>query len=313
MTGKHEARHGGETRHGREARPSRETKRADAQDGRRGKWGWLRTVLMILLALVFVGSGAKLLITQMQYRASDKLYSSAASRFTVAVTPAPASSSSGGQAHAQSGGNGSGDAAEASDVECAPISVDFEALREVNPEVIGWIYCEGTQINYPVVQASDNDAYLHRSFDGTYNPSGSIFAEAENRPGFADANTILYGHHMRNGSMFAGLEAWADPAYAAAHPVLWILTPECDYKVYLFAGYITDARSSVYSVYPEYGVDVAEYVQAAREASDFPAPDVPEAEKYVLLSTCAYTFDYARYVVHGAMVPLSGTEENGEG
>lgn len=85
-----------------------------------------------------------------------------------------------------------------------------------------YLYGEDTVINYPIVQAEDNDYYLHRNYDRTYNVSGSIFVEAENRPGFLDCDTILYGHHMNDGSMFAGIDNWGKQAYYEAHPVLWL-------------------------------------------------------------------------------------------
>lgn len=245
---------------------------------------------------------------QLQYRASEKLYDETASLYTASSAPRPEDPSGNGSAPGREGGSPAGGADTASErllPETAPITVDFDALRAVNPDVIGWIWCEGTVINYPVLQAEDDDYYLHRSFDGSYNAAGSIFAEAMNGRDFQDANTILYGHHMRNGAMFAGLEDWQDPAFAAEHPVMWILTPRRDYKVYLISGYTTSALSTVYTVFPSAGEALDEYLAEALGNSDFSPAEVPEAEKYVVLSTCSYVFDYARYVIHGAMLPAS--------
>ena len=194
---------------------------------------------------------------------------------------------------------------DAGPLEYAPIAVDFEALREVNPDIVGWIYCEDTVINYPVVQAEDNDYYLHRNYDGTYNVSGSIFVEANNRPGFLDCDTILYGHHMNDGSMFACIDNWGKQAYYEEHPVLWLLTPEQDYKVVLFSGYTTSAFSETYDIYPEPGPEWEAFRDGRLEKSDFLADvDLTGCVQTVTLSTCAYVFDFARHVLHGALIPV---------
>ena len=89
----------------------------------------------------------------------------------------------------------------------APISVDFASLREINDDVIGWIYVEAIpDINYPVVQGTDNSEYLHSTYKGTYNFAGTIFIDCENSRDFGDCNTIVYGHNMKNGSMFGSLK-----------------------------------------------------------------------------------------------------------
>ena len=80
------------------------------------------------------------------------------------------------------------------------LKIDFEGLQAVNPDVIAWIDIPGLSISYPVVQGTDNAYYLHHLFTGEYNGSGSIFADWHNQPDFADPNTIVYGHNMKNGS-----------------------------------------------------------------------------------------------------------------
>lgn len=92
--------------------------------------------------------------------------------------------------------------APAKDASGVPV-IDFNALAQTNPEVVGWIYAPGTNINYPVVQATDNSKYLNTLFDGTSNASGAIFLDYEdNAPGMVDQQTTIYGHHMNDGSMF---------------------------------------------------------------------------------------------------------------
>lgn len=260
----------------------------------------IRWIVMGLLLAVFLFSGISVAATLYRYKVSDQRYEDAAEKF-VAV--------SGDRSYIEPKiGDGQEPAAEGApeeDWELPPITVDFEGLSEVNSDIVGWIYGEDTLIDYPVVQGEDDDFYLHHSYDKTSSSSGAIFVEAANRPGFADANTIIYGHHMKNKSMFASLSYWGAQEYYEAHPVLWLLTPQQDYKIVLFAGYTTSATAETYTIFPEVGPQLEEYIMASAAQSDFVTTVEPGGkEHYVLLSTCAYNFDNARYVLHGILEPL---------
>ncbi|MBQ6583391.1 MAG: class B sortase, partial [Mogibacterium sp.] len=80
--------------------------------------------------------------------------------------------------------------------------VDFDELLKINPDVQGWLYQKDTVINYPVVQGQDNDEYLHTLVDGTWSGGGTLFVDYRNQSNFGDFNSIIYGHHMKDGSMF---------------------------------------------------------------------------------------------------------------
>nr|WP_297864304.1 class B sortase [uncultured Acetatifactor sp.] len=213
--------------------------------------------------------------------------------------------------------------------ERAPLVVDFAALREENEDIEGWLYCEGTPINYPVVRGEDNSFYLDHSYDGKASSSGAIFLDAANESGFADANSILYGHHMKNGSMFACLEKWSDQEFYEEHPEMWLLTPEGDYRIVLFAGYTTAADSETYMIFTDSCGELEAYLKACAEKSDFQVEAAGEAGRqvttvgspgaepetaaragYVVLSTCAYSFEEARYVLHGVLVPVERQEDS---
>ena len=89
--------------------------------------------------------------------------------------------------------------------------IDFDSLQEINPDVIGWLEMEAVDtINYPIVQGEDNDYYLHRTFQRTDNFAGSIFMDYMNKSNFGQRNTIVYGHNMKNGSMFGSLKNYRD-------------------------------------------------------------------------------------------------------
>lgn len=243
----------------------------------------VKGVLVIVLCIAFFSSVALIMQALAGYRMTDTLYEESAEKFT-----APKEA----------------DTPENEEERTAPITVDFEKLRRVNKDVVGWIYCEGTVINYPVMRGADNDFYLDHTYDKAPNRAGSIFIEALNAPDFADSNTIIYGHHMKNGAMFATLKSWADQEYYEEHPEFWLLTPDQDYRILLFSGYTTSAASGTYAIFQGPGPEFEEYLRAACANSDFSTDVEPDPNgKFVLLSTCEYVFEDARYVLHGMLVP----------
>lgn len=110
--------------------------------------------------------------------------------------------------------------------------IDFNALAQTNPEVVGWIYVPGTNINYPVVQATDNSKYLNTLFDGTSNASGAIFLDYEDTaPGMVDQQTTIYGHHMNDGSMFNVISGTTDQATFDSIECVYYITRDATYKL----------------------------------------------------------------------------------
>lgn len=121
--------------------------------------------------------------------------------------------------------------APAKDASGVPV-IDFNALAQTNPEVVGWIYAPGTNINYPVVQATDNSKYLNTLFDGTSNASGAIFLDYEdNAPGMVDQQTTIYGHHMNDGSMFNVISDTTDHATFDSIEYVYYITRDATYKL----------------------------------------------------------------------------------
>ena len=252
---------------------------------------------MIAALLVFLGSGAAVFTIRGTYKASRQGYADAASEYT---------RRSDVESITVSGQEGDGQA-DAGETGKPPITVDFGRLQEDNPQVVAWLYCPDTSIDYPVTQGSDNEFYLHHAYTGAEDQSGAIFVDAQCSPGFVDANSMIYGHSMMDGSMFGGLEAWEKQEYYDEHPVRWLLTPQADYKVKLFSGYTTSAYSDTYTIFREPGSDFSDYIAQCLAQSDFAAADKPSGDgQYVVLSTCAYDFDEARYVLHGRL-ELVGT------
>lgn len=118
------------------------------------------------------------------------------------------------------------------------LQVDWDALRAVNPDAVGWIYIPGTIVNYPIVHTDNDERYLTYDFNGEQGwgaTFGTIFLQAANAGDFSDANNIVYGHHLNNGSMFACLADMQDDAGFNAHRTVYVLTPQGNYKLRTFS------------------------------------------------------------------------------
>lgn len=233
-------------------------------------------VLIFAVGMMFF-SGHKLWVIYTEYAEGERVYDDYANRFvtdTVGVEAAKAEI----------------------------IDIDFAALLAENKDIVGWIYCEGTPINYPVVQANDNNYYLRRLLDGTYNIAGTIFMDYRNSADLTDLNTIIYGHNMRNGTMFGSLANYLQQDYYEEHPVIYYLTPRQSYEIQLAAGFVTEAWSNIYSI-PQTRAEQNELLQEIASKSRFKAKIcLEEGDKIVTLSTCAHDFDGARYVVIGKVI-----------
>lgn len=185
-----------------------------------------------------------------------------------------------------------------------PITVNFEALLERNKDVIGWLYCPDTIINYPVLQGKDNDQYVFQDLDGKYSVSGSLFADYRNGALNENPNYIIYGHNMKNGSMFGPLVKYKDPAYYDQHPVMYYLTPDGNYKLELFAGLVVKRDDKIYNPKLEKEAFMA-LLNDYKTKSTFPSDvELEYGDTIVTLSTCSYEFDNARYIVIGRLTPV---------
>ena len=184
----------------------------------------------------------------------------------------------------------------------APIHVDFTALQAANPEAIAWLYSPDTPIHYPVAQAADNDYYLHRLLDGRANAAGTLFMDYRNTGGLTDWNSVIYGHNMIDDSMFGSLPDYKSQSYYEAHPDLYLLTPERDYLIKLFAGFVTSADAELYQSFNPTGEERIRLMESWKDASDFVSEVCPtEEDRLITLSTCSYEYDNARYVLIGVL------------
>lgn len=176
----------------------------------------------------------------------------------------------------------------------ADFSVNWDALRAVNPDVVAWVYIPDTDVSYPIVHRDGDDShYLTHDFNGnTRNVIGAeygcVMLSGENAGDFSDAVNVIYGHNMANGSMFALLARFTDSATFNAHRTFYLLTPAGNYELTSFAVDRVPG-SSTDIVIPNPG-DVTAYVQARLDAStvtpDPAAPAASEIDKVFVFSTC---------------------------
>lgn len=191
--------------------------------------------------------------------------------------------------------------------------VDWKALKKVNPDVQGWLYQKGTVINYPVVQGTDNDTYLHTRFDKQWSGGGTLFVDCRMEKDFKGFNSIIYGHHMKDGSMFRSIRGYTkEDGYYDKHKTLELATSHGNYHLVVFSAFITKAtdEDTYKMTYDE--AEKQAYIDRAWERSELPitrdSVDVTKNDRLVTLSTCAYDYEEARYIVMCKMVPWTKAE-----
>lgn len=191
--------------------------------------------------------------------------------------------------------------------------VDWKALKKVNPDVQGWLYQKGTVINYPVVQGTDNDTYLHTRFDKQWSGGGTLFVDCRMEKDFKGFNSIIYGHHMKDGSMFRSIRGYTkEDGYYDKHKTLELATPHGNYHLVVFSAFITKAtdEDTYKMTYDE--AEKQAYIDRAWERSELPitrdSVDVTKNDRLVTLSTCAYDYEEARYIVMCKMVSWTKAE-----
>jgi len=153
--------------------------------------------------------------------------------------------------------------------------INFDVLHAIHPGTIGWIVVPDTGISYPIVQGSDNNRYLHHTFLGVRNNSGAIFLDYRNASDFTDALTIVYGHNMLDGSMFAPLHGWGGDRFI-------IHTPDGTMVFEVFDRQVVQAKDELFQLHDTSSDDGA---------------------RIVMLSTCVTGQQSMRYVILGRHIP----------
>ena len=268
-----------------------------------------RLLVMCAALAVFLYSGNQLLTYFLDNYRNDKQQQDLIEQAVVVLPPQTEQTRPTQAPGAEQEGTETTDLAPTEPVETAPIYVDFETLQSQNPDIVGWIYCPDTNINYPIVQGESNQSYLYRSHTGERNANGSIFLDFRNLRDFSDFNNIIYGHNMGVGEMFGTLKQFADQKFYEEHPVMWLLTPDKAFRLDLIAGMVTPSDSETYELF-SYQEDLHERMEYALSHSSFDAGevDISQIQQILTLSTCSYEYATARYVVIGSMVEIGYPE-----
>ena len=183
--------------------------------------------------------------------------------------------------------------------EDSAIEVDFDSILAKNNDVIGWLYCENSPINYAVVQAKDNEKYLRRGIDGKHSHSGSLFADFRNAPDFTDKNTVIYGHNMNNSEMFGSLIKYKEQKYFDSHPEFLLITPNESYTVSLIAGFEEKSTAEFYERLVSFE-NAEDAVNAFIAKSTFKSSySFSEEDRFVTFSTCTDDYSDVRFLLIG--------------
>ena len=192
-----------------------------------------------------------------------------------------------------------------------PIEVDFDKLKSVNEDVVGWIYVDALpDISYPIVKGKDNQTYLHQTYEKNYNFAGTIFVDYENSGDFSDCNTLVYGHNMKNGSMFGHLKKFReDDKLYKQDKYFWILTPERNYRYEIITAYTTGVNSDTYTLFKGPGEEFEKYLETIKGYSEIKTDDTDLTikDRIVTLSTCTGN-ESTRFVVQGKRVDAENAD-----
>lgn len=184
------------------------------------------------------------------------------------------------------------DTVVAEDQDAAISTIDFEGLWDINPDIYAWISIPGTEIEYPILQhATDNSYYLNYNIDGSYGYPGCIYTENMNNKDFQDPNTLIYGHNMKNGTMFTGLHKFKDKEFFENNNTIVITTPEKTLSYQIFASYTYDNRHIYHSF--DFGNESVyeSYLQSIFDIRDMSANinkeiEVTKEDSIITLVTC---------------------------
>ena len=189
------------------------------------------------------------------------------------------------------------------------IPVDFEELWAINPEIYSWISVPGTEISYPIVQsAEDNNFYVRRSEAGVYYSGGCIYTENYNSKDYSDRLTVLYGHNLRSGRMFAEVNNFADAQFFAEHRYIYIFLPDkaLVYEIFASVPYmnrhlLANEDINDREVYDALFDEIMGSLDSRANFLNGVEPDF-DSDKVICLSTCLQGNNRQRYLVFGRFI-----------
>lgn len=189
------------------------------------------------------------------------------------------------------------------------IPIDFEALREVNEDIYAWLYVPGMDISYPVLQhPTDNSYYIRRSSDGSSYSGGCIYSENHNKKDFSDRMTVLYGHNLRSGKMFAPLNDFSDVKVFDSHRYIYVYLPDRELVYEIIAACPYSYEHILTNRDFNNRADYEEFFSGVMYKTDLNAnylEDVElsyESDRVLTLSTCLRGNNQQRYIVMGRLI-----------
>ena len=271
----------------------------NARNGKK-RFIYIAWIVLVMSIGIMLLSGFKLWETHQTYQIGDNSYKSLSDLVRPAGKP---DTTAGATTPATSANTATDKPGKTLNVEIPDMEIDFQALHSINPDSVAWLYSPDTVIDYPVVRATEYDYYLHRLPDGTYNANGTLFIDY-NWKGFSDKLTVIYGHNMKSGKMFGSLTNYKKQAYFDEHPYLYLYAEDGSrYRIDLLYGCVIGAgqwreRAFMFDLNLESLISYGAY----NTTFNSPAKYTP-GDQIVVLSTCSYEFDDARYVVMGILQP----------
>ena len=182
------------------------------------------------------------------------------------------------------------------------LEINFNEYKAMNDDFVGWIKINDTSINYPVVHGSNNEYYLHHTFYGKSNFAGCIFMNCENTDIDLDQNVILYGHNMKNGTMFADLRKYIEKDFWEQHKYIQLYTRTGNHIYRIYSAYTTGSSSDSYKYSFADEQSFLDFLAKTQELSDYDTgTELSANSKILTLSTCVGDASY-RYVVHAVRV-----------
>jgi len=187
------------------------------------------------------------------------------------------------------------------------IPIDFESLQAEYPDIYAWIRIPDTKVDYPIVQSANNqEYYLNHTIEGDEGLPGSIYTQNLNKKNFSDKNTVIYGHNMKNGTMFGGLHQYMDASYMRAHPIIFIYTSKHIYQYQVFAAVTYDNRHILQSYDFNDDVQYQEYLDSLYDVRNLKTyidtdVNVTTKNRIITLSTCNGNSEQ-RFLVEAVLV-----------
>lgn len=242
-----------------------------------------RRIVFVIALIVFIGSAYKLYSIWNEYNKNSTTYEKLREYSPEIVT----------------GGNG-----DSKELNYKFNPEDYQKLLDINSDFKGWITIPNTEVNYPIVQTIDNNYYLNHNFNREENDGGAIFIASENETPLKERNTIIHGHHMKDGSMFASLRNYKEPSFLDSNKKIYISTKDEVLVYEIFSVYVLKASSEPYKYSFASDEEYTSYLMSLNVNSytRIDTKEFTKDDKIITLSTCTYEVEDGRLLLHARLI-----------